>query len=1004
MKISKRKSLYGCIIMAIVLCIGIPVYAVNEEQEETEMEISAVSEFIDGTYISDEYIAYIESGSASDTVPAMQDYSYLAESYEYLASIQNAGLQPSSYDLRTEGLVTPVVNQASLGVCWAISASEAITSSIIEQFPQESISSLPIAYFTYTAEEIIEFLWGEYDPYMSGGNDSYSIATLASWKGAILNSTYFSDYVTGAEVPKEYCYAADYHLQDAYYLQSAFYYDVDDVLSGNVEIMQSLIMQGLPITVGFAAYGEGSCYNEETYAYYNTKWDYSDHGVLIIGWDDDYSKENFGEVQPDNNGAWLIQNSWGTSWGDEGCFWISYEDPTLYVGAVYVLEEADNYANLYEYDGIGWIYSVATSTEDTKTATAANIFTAESDEQLEAVSFYTTDTNVKYTISVYTDLKNATDPTSGTRQLIEQTGTEAYAGYHTIELSDTIALEAGEQFSIVVTFENSTYDAPVPIELYILNEGETEPTYMGNGGESYVLIGEEWEDIVGVSDAFSEEFGVELYITNVCIKAFTNPLPDSDAAVSTVVFSEMEGPIADETTITLEADKGETIYYSVNGGDAVKGSTFTVDFSGTVTEYEIAVYAEDEEGNAGNTRTKTYTQASAQLVNLAVDSGVTSTYLDTADYETQSVTVSSSEDSTRIMAQSSDTITIYNVTDDNTKTEIDWTSDGLWSEEIAISEGKTILLEVVVNGTGKTSTTYTIEITGGAIEVNWTAETITYDNTQYKVTDENGNEIESGGSIMNLINITDVTVLTVTNRTSGETFTEELPTRSDLSSAVAIDYTYETTVSAFSDVCYYSFSADMSDAIQCIYGESIALTPGQDIYIQRYAVEGISFASAIVYIDVPERPEAPVIEIAERTTSTIIVEGIEGAIYRIDGGDWQYETEFTGLEEGTTYEVEAVLLATDSAFASEVGSLKVATLSSDDGLGDDVLDDDEEDLDDDTIDVTTTSTSATGNEESDIVEDGVVDTGDNALVLLWIVLIFVSLLGIGVGRRFNKQS
>lgn len=62
---------------------------------------------------------------------------------------------------------------------------------------------------------------------------------------------------------------------------------------------------------------------------------YTDHEVTIIGWDDD-------QVVPTaaggvtGTGAWLVQNSWGTSdWGDtaqgpnDGTFWVSYDDAAI---------------------------------------------------------------------------------------------------------------------------------------------------------------------------------------------------------------------------------------------------------------------------------------------------------------------------------------------------------------------------------------------------------------------------------------------------------------------------------------------------------------------------------------------------------------------------------------------------------------------------------------------------------------------------------------------------
>lgn len=69
-------------------------------------------------------------------------------------------------------------------------------------------------------------------------------------------------------------------------------------------------------------------YNPETYAYSCIETDTTmNHAVTIVGWDDSYSKENFAEAnRPSKDGAYIAINSWGESWGDNGYFYISYED------------------------------------------------------------------------------------------------------------------------------------------------------------------------------------------------------------------------------------------------------------------------------------------------------------------------------------------------------------------------------------------------------------------------------------------------------------------------------------------------------------------------------------------------------------------------------------------------------------------------------------------------------------------------------------------------------
>lgn len=684
-------ALISGLLATLLLATSLPLPLVAAEETT-----SPLADTIDTSQMNPDYQDWLENGQEGLAPPA-QDFSYLAESYTTLTqqspqtATHGAAALPAQFDLRTYGKVDRVYDQGNLGICWSIAANSAAAGSIKKHVPQLALSSPHTAWFCYNGNEENEFAPNT-NAYLSGGNDGRAVATMAAWKGPITADKAPLAARNPQPLAESLRYQADYHLQDAYYMPNGIYYDIFQDGTVDNTITKQILMDVGPVSINYYSHGTNT-YNPDTYACYNSTARRSDHAVLIVGWDDHFSKTNFvSGNQPTHDGAWLVRNSWGTNWGDDGYFWISYEDKSFVYGNAYLLEAADNYTKNYQYDTNGWSFSVNTDRHNQKAATAANIFTADGNEQLEAVSFYTTDANASYDISIYTNV-DAGAPQSGHQALTSQSGSEPYAGYHTVELAEPVALKKGEKFSIVLTVKNPTYTQPLAIEWCPTPDNTTVPTYMGNGGESYVLKDGTWQDVAGHT-------GTGYYITNVCIKGFTNPLPSDGKAVSTVRFSALEGAVADNTILSLHSEDDATIYWRDGSGD-FKPYTgpIALERLATGSRITISAYAE-KNGKRGNTVTRTYTRANAALTDLAVKYNGKTHHFDTTSEASFNLSLPQNVTEVQLMAQSADSITINGQA----------VASAQWSAPIAIPSNQATTIGVQTSAAHKGTVDYSVTL------------------------------------------------------------------------------------------------------------------------------------------------------------------------------------------------------------------------------------------------------------------------------------------------------
>lgn len=227
-------------------------------------------------------------------------------------------------------------------------------------------SPVHLNWFSFVGDADAEMYQYKYDSlpnesiFNFGGNNSISVGTLSAWKGPVSSEAlpYNSITENGEDLSafENMRYDADYHLQNAFFVPVN-----SDGGMVDIEVAKKTLMEYGGLSMAYCS--DQKYFNDDTCAQYcpMTLTEVPpDHEVLIVGWDDNYPKENFNEdYRPENDGAWLVQNSWGTLYDKlGGYFWLSYEDKTIYESGCFRLEPADNYAENYQLDTGGWTMSV----------------------------------------------------------------------------------------------------------------------------------------------------------------------------------------------------------------------------------------------------------------------------------------------------------------------------------------------------------------------------------------------------------------------------------------------------------------------------------------------------------------------------------------------------------------------------------------------------------------------------------------------------------------------
>ncbi len=432
-----------------------------------------------------------------------------------------------------------VEHQGSTTECWAFATLKSMESNIAIENGLTDIPNFSERHADYATSRT--FLDGINENGFNrelgnGGLPISALAYLTNGQGAVLEEEMpFEDNeekinLTEIDKPVD-TVVTDYQILPSIYkkyeidgngnTKSVSYFDVngneyskEEVNALRDIIKEHLVKYGAIATMTAGNYSQ--YYNNQKNPFAATAYNCNDsslirdHAITIVGWDDNYSRDNFAEgAKPSEDGAYIVLNSYGTESFDNGYMYISYEDAII-ENEMYGIQSTSkvDYDNIYQYDYYGGIYQVGT--QSTKSGSYGVVYNKDNseDEVLNSVGVTLADYAA---FEVYVNPNGSSFRNENLIKVGESDGVLA-PGYHRIDITP-VELQEGD-FSIVVkqTSEGDAFyfevEASVPGTAYEFADSEN---------RSYIsLDGYNWVNLSSLSIS-----GIDMDTADVCIKAFT---------------------------------------------------------------------------------------------------------------------------------------------------------------------------------------------------------------------------------------------------------------------------------------------------------------------------------------------------------------------------------------------------------------------------------------------------------------------------------------------------